>query len=346
MSLLSEIHEQPAVLARLLAEESDHISSIAARIRERAPRYLVIAARGTSDNAARYAQYLFGARNRLSVALATPSLYTLYTSPPRLDGALVVGISQSGASPDLVAVLAEARRQDCATLAITNEPGSPLAQVAGDVIGLHAGPERSVAATKTYTAQLLALAMLSGGLGGPAGSGAQLARVPGWVEAALGQDTVLAAKRAAALLSNADRCVVIGRGFNYATTFELALKLKELAYVAAEPYSSADFMHGPVALVEADFPVLAVNPGGAVFAEVQAVIAEVKRRGARPIILSERDDALAQAAAPIVLPDGVPEWLSPIVAIAPGQLLAAHASLARGFDPDQPRGLQKVTRTL
>src|SRR5437588_2003699 len=276
-TLLSEIREQPSVLQRLLANELAHIGEIATAIRARRPAYVLIAARGTSDNAARYAQYLFGARNRLAVALAAPSLFTLYAAPPRLEGALVIGISQSGASPDLVAVVEQARQQGCATLAVTNNPRSPLARAAEHVVCLHAEEERSIAATKTYSAELFALAMLSGALDESRAAGALLARVPDLVSEALQRQTDGAISNAAERLAPAERCVVIGRGFNYATTFEIALKLKELAYIAAEPYSSADFMHGPIALVDEGLPVVVVNPSGAVFQEVQQVTNEVKK---------------------------------------------------------------------
>ena len=277
-TLLSEIREQPSVLRRLLANESAPIEKIAGHLRARPPAYILIAARGTSDNAARYAQYLFGARNRLAVALAAPSLFTLYAAPPRLEGALVIGISQSGASPDLVAVVEQARQQGCATLAVTNDAASPLARAAEHVVCLHAEEERSIA-------------MLSHALDESRADGALLARVPDLVAETLQRQTDGAITKAAEYLAPAERCVVIGRGFNYATAFEIALKLKELAYIAAEPYSSADFMHGPIALVDEALPVVVVNPSGAVFGEVQQVTNEVRRRGAKPIIISDRDEA-------------------------------------------------------
>ena len=345
--LLAEIREQPDALRRLLAQERAHIDEIAARVRAYAPRYAVLAARGTSDNAARYAQYALGAANRLSVVLSTPSLYTRYAAPPRMDGALVVGISQSGASPDLIEVVAEGRRQGCLTLAVTNIPDSALAQTAELVLPLHAGEERSTAATKTYTAQLLAVAMLSAAWSGDAALWAELEQAPEWVAQALAlAEDAGAAARAAQHLAAADHCVVIARGYNFATAHETALKAKELALVAAEPYSSADFLHGPIALIESGFPVIVVNASGAVAEEVQAMLAEIVRRGARPVVISDRAESLALAGAPIALPAGMPEWLSPLAAIAPAQLLAYHLTRARGFDPDRPRGIQKVTKTV
>jgi len=342
--LLREIAEQPESLRRLLTDGASEVEAIAHALRARAVRHVVIAARGSSDNAARYAQYVFGAFNRLTVTLATPSLFTRYLSPPRMDDALVVGISQSGESPDLVAVVEEGRRQGCATLAITNAAGSPLTEVADHTLLLRAGPERSVAATKTYTAQLLALAMLSAAVGDDARRREELQAVPSHVAAALDVDDG-AIDAAAAALEDAGHGVVIGRGFNYATAFEISLKAKELAYVAVEPYSAADFQHGPIALIDTGFAAIVVNVAGAVSQEVEELLRAITARGARPVVLSNLDSSLSLALAPLRLPVGIPEWLSPIAAVVPGQLLAFHLSRHRGFDPDQPRGLSKVTRT-
>ena len=335
--LLSEIAEQPSVLERLLAEAAAEVEAIAATVRARNIHHVVIAARGSSDNAARYAQYLFGAHNRLTVTLATPSLVTRYRTPPVMTGALVVGISQSGESPDLVAVVDEGRRQGCATLAVTNVAGSPLTAVADHTILLRAGKERSIAATKTYTAQLTALAMLSTALSQNGEWLQQLARVPAHVAAAHGVDRE-AVMAAAATLKDAGHGVVLGRGFNFATAFEAALKAKELAYVAVEPYSSADFQHGPIALIDTGFAAVVINAAGAVSSEVEDLLRTIGERGARPVVISNVPSSLALAAAPIPIPADMPEWLSPIAAIVPGQLLAFHLSRLRGFDPDRRVG--------
>jgi len=342
--LLSEIAEQPSVLERLLAEAAPEVEAIAAAVRARGIHHVVIAARGSSDNAARYAQYVFGAHNRLTVTLATPSLVTRYRTPPVMAGALVVGISQSGESPDLIAVVDEGRRQGCLTLAVTNVAGSPLTSAADHTITLRAGKERSIAATKTYTAQLTALAMLSTAISQNGEWAQQLAKVPAFVAAAhaVDRDAVLAA---AGALQHAGHGVVLGRGFNFATAFEAALKAKELAYVAVEPYSSADFQHGPIALIDTGFAAVVINAAGAVSSEVEDLLRTISERGARPVVISNVPSSLALAAAPIPIPADMPEWLSPIAAIVPGQLLAFHLSRLRGFDPDQPRGLKKVTKT-
>ncbi len=342
--LLSEIAEQPSVLERLLAEAAAEVEAIAATVRARNIHHVVIAARGSSDNAARYAQYLFGAHNRLTVTLATPSLVTRYRTPPVMTGALVVGISQSGRVARSRRRGRRGRRQGCATLAVTNVAGSPLTAVADHTIVLRAGKERSIAATKTYTAQLTALAMLSTAISQNDEWRQQLARCPPFV--AVGPRRRPRGRlAAAAALKHAGHGVVLGRGFNFATAFEAALKAKELAYVAVEPYSSADFQHGPIALIDTGFAAVVINAAGAVSGEVEDLLRTIVERGARPVVISNVPSSLALAAAPIPIPADMPEWLSPIAAIVPGQLLAFHLSRLRGFDPDQPRGLKKVTKT-
>jgi glucosamine--fructose-6-phosphate aminotransferase (isomerizing) len=322
----------------------DEFALAADTLRRTQPTHLVIAARGTSDNAARYAQYLFAAHNRLTVALATPSVYDLYRTPPSLEGALVMGISQSGASPDIVAVLAEARRQGRPTVAITNDPGSPIAQVADHCLSLGAGPERSVAATKTYTSELLALALLSAHWTQNPDLFQALEALPAALDQVLALDPEIA--RQAPRYTYASEAVVLGRGFNYCTTFEIALKLKELTYIVAEPYSSADFRHGPVAIVERGFPVVAVAPRGVVFPDMLDLLKKLAGQEAELIVISDADEALELARTPLRLPPGLPEWLTPFACVVPGQLLALHISLAKGYDPDHPRTITKVTRTV
>lgn len=344
MSLHEEIREQPAALARLLDTQEAAVREVARAIGRHDVRWVMLAARGTSDNAGLYAQYVWGGRNRLPVAMATPSLFTHYGTPPRLDGALVVGISQSGQSPDIVSVLAEGRRQGAPTLAITNDPRSALAQEATWVVETCAGDELAVAATKTYTTQLVAIALLSAALRGEEEDTAALRRVPLAVEAALELDATIA--EAAPRYGAMTRCVVLGRGFHYATACEWALKLEELTYAVAEPYSTADFRHGPLAIVSNRFPVLAAVPGGAVYADVMALLAAVvKERGADLVAISDQEEALALARTPLRLASGLPEWLVPIASIVPAQLFSYHLARAMGRDTEAPRGLSKVTKT-
>ncbi len=328
MTLRSEIFEQPEVLARLLRTQAAPVREMAAAVHGRGVQSVFIAARGSSDNAALYGKYLWGSLNRLPVALATPSLFTVYRTPPRLAGSLVVGISQSGESPDIVSVVEEGRAQGALTLAITNEPSSPLAAAAELVLDTGAGPERAVAATKTYTTQLLAMALLCAATRGDERLVAGLERVPELVGESLALEESMPA--AAAGFRGMERCVVLGRGFNYATAYEWSLKLKEMAYVVAEPYSSADFRHGPVAMVSDGLPVLAVAVAGAVFDDLLALLRSlVADSQARLLVLSNEERALALAQTPLRLPRDLPEWLSPLVSIVPAQLFCYH--LTRGL---------------
>ena len=342
--LYREIHEQPDVTARLLQRQRGNAEALAAEIQRRGIGGVVIAARGTSDNAARYAQYLLASANGLVVGLATPSLFTVYKTPPRFGNLLVLGISQSGKSPDIVSVVAEGKRQGALTAAITDFPDSDLGRTADYVLNLSAGEEKSIAATKTYTAELAAIALLSVVLNGDAGRREMLDRIPEQIAQALDVENQIA--QVAERYRYMQSCVVIGRGYNYATAFELSLKLKELTYTVVEPYSSADFMHGPLAMVASGFPVITIAPSGQMLPDMMAFMDTIKQRQAELLVISDDPAALGMARVPLRLPAGVPEWLSPLTSIVPGQLFAMYLAHARDYDVDRPRGLHKVTETL
>ena len=350
MALQDEIFEQPAALRRLLDAQQENVDRIAASLRERDVRFVYVAARGTSDHAGLYGKYLLGIHNRLPVALAAPSIFSLYAphhgGAPELRHALVIGISQSGQSPDIVSVLTEARRQGAATLAITNSPSSPLAEASEWVIDTCAGPESAVAATKSYTTQLLALAMLS--VSWPTDDAetrrAELRAVPDLVEKVL--ELAPQIERDAVRYRFMERCVILGRGFQLATAAEWALKMKELTYVVAESYPPSDFRHGPIAIVEPGFPILALAGSGPVFDDALSLLVELRERGADLLVISDRQEALALGRAAFKLPPDMPEWTAPIPAIVPGQLFSLYLTREKGFDPEEPRGLRKVTRTL
>ena len=324
----AEIEEQPEVASRLLERGGPAAKAIGARVRDGAPRGFVIAARGSSDNAALYAKYLFGARNRALVALAAPSLFTHYAHPPRIEGTCVIGISQSGESPDVIAVVEEGRRQDALTVAITNEADSRLARTAELVLSMEAGPELSVPASKTYTASLVALAMISQAIDPDPTFEAAIARIPDAMREALRGEA-----RVKPLVTPllGPRAVVLGRGFNFSTAEEIALKLSETSYVLARAWSLADFEHGPIAIVEAGLPVLIVDGGGPVAAGLDALRDRLEAKGCHVLYL--QDDS------------GLPEELTPVTLAVLGQLLALLVAGARGVDPDRPRTIQKVTRT-
>ncbi len=268
----------------------------------------------------------------------------MYKAAPRLTGALVVGISQSGQSPDIIEVLEAGKRQGRPTLAITNDGASPLAAIADHVVELHAGPERSVAATKTYTAQLAVMALFAATWSGDSQHLSALQQLPGAIKVTL--QVVPEIVHRVEHYRYMDRCVIIGRGYNHATSFELALKLKELTYVMATAYSSADFRHGPIATIESGSPVFLVMPAGATFDDMLDLAGELLQRSAELLVISESKQAFSLARTAFPIAPGVPEWLSPLTAIIPGQLFALHLALAKGLNPDVPRGLQKVTRTL
>ncbi|PDV98389.1 SIS domain-containing protein [Candidatus Chloroploca asiatica] len=344
MTLLEEIREQPAVLQGLLDHARTQVAAVANAIRARRVQYVYLVARGTSEHAGIYGQYVFGAFNGLPVALGAPSLFTVYERPPQVANALVVGVSQSGQSPDIVAVLAEGRRQGALTLAITNDPQSPLAEAAELSLAIQAGPERAVAATKTYTGELMLFAMLSAALADDPAMWVALERVPAAAAEALLLDPEIVA--AAEHFRAMRECVVLGRGFHFATALEWSLKLKELAYVIAERYSTAEFQHGPIALVEPGFAILAVAPTDPGLAPVRDLLIRMRaNQGAQLLILSDDPATLKEATVGLRLPTGVAPWLMPLVSIIPAQLFCHHLTIARGLNPATPRGLNKVTLT-
>lgn len=342
MSLWDEIQSQPEILDRFIEEHWDETQGTASWMSGLDFTHVVMAARGSSDNAARYAQYLWGAHNALNVALAAPSLYTHYASPPDLAGSLMVGISQSGESPDLLAVMHSARKQGRPTLAITNNPDSPMAGKADRHLDIAAGPELAVAATKSYTNQLLAVAALSAAIDGDDALYDEMRAVPETVARTLdGSDQIAEAAQA---LRDETRCVAIGRGYNHSTAFEWALKIAELSYIVAQPFSAADFRHGPLALVEPGLAVLAVVTDGPLFADVAGLIDSVRSGGARVTAISDREDCPADDL--LMLASGLPEWLTPIPVTVAAQVFTYHLALARGHDPDNPRAIHKVTKTI
>ena len=344
MSLIDEIHEQPQAIRKLLNSQGEAIATIAGQVRAHGIEYIYLAARGTSKNAGRYAQYLIGAVNRLPIALAPPSLFSIYHHPPLLKNALVIGVSQSGRSPDIISVIEEARRQEVVSMAVTNSPVSPMADAAEFILDISCGPEVAVAATKTYTNSLAALALFSAELAENAEMKRALENVPAWMEEMLGREDEIAQQ--AASFCSMNHCVVLGRGYNYATVNEWSLKMKELSGVMAEPYSSADFLHGPIAMVKGDFPVLNVAPSGIAYPPLYELLRRLREeRRAEIYSITDRDEVLQLSRAGQRLPQGIPEWLTPLIAIIPGQLFAYHLTRYKGLDPDNPSGLSKVTET-
>jgi len=341
--LISEIKEQPEVIHQLIAKETSNIQSIAEKVNG-IFKYILIAARGTSDNAARYAQYVLGAFNRIQVALATPSLFTIYDSPPDLSEALVLGISQSGQSPDIISVLEEAKKQNRPTLCITNNPKSPLAATSDFVITLHAGSEKAVAATKTYTSSLISIALFSTALAKDNNRLNEISQLPEILNQVIHES--LGVIGSAERYRYIDSCVVIGRGFNYCTAYEIALKVKELSRVVTVPYSSADFKHGPIAIVRPGIPIIVISHSGPMGEHIDQFSNHLLELGAEIIAITDQPPLLKKSKVGFNIVRGIPEWLSPISNILPGQLLARQLAIEKNLNLDQPEGLSKVTETF
>lgn len=341
--LEQEIAQQPEVIRRLISEQVEQAVRIAAAIRAFDPAFVSIAARGTSDNAGRYAQYLMGIQARLPVMLATPSVHTLYEAPPNLRRALVIAISQSGQSEDIYRVVADAKTQGALTISLTNDASSRLAQAADFHLDLLAGPELSVAATKSYTAQLTAVALLTTALLEHQSLYDELQHLPGWVAETLQLSETV--PRWTERYRYMERFVAVGRGYNYCTAFEISLKVKELNSIISEQYSEADFRHGPIAIVQPGFPAMVIAPHGAPYQGLVDLLDRLHERKAECLVISNHEQALAYAHNKMRLPM-MPEWLTPITAVIPGQIFAMHLAVAKGLSVDRPEGLTKVTNTI
>ena len=342
--MLEEIAQQPEALARTIAEERGKVARLGERLRARDVDLIVLVARGSSDNAALFGRYLLEIITGIPVALAAPSVNTLYGARLRLDRALVVAVSQSGEGEDINRVLEMARAAGaCCTVGITNEPDSSMTKFVDETLLTHGGRERSVAATKTYTGQLLHFYMLAEAL---AGGGVKLGyeAIPDYAARALELRTEV--EQLVERYVFMENCVVVGRGLIYANAFEMALKLMETCYVVAERFSSADFLHGPLAVVERHFPIFAFAPPGVTLAGVRELLARLKELRADTLVFTSDAEAAALSTRALMLPGEIDEMLAVIPYIIPAQLFAALLANAKDLDPDAPRSLAKVTRTL
>ena len=337
--MMSEIRQQPDVLARILAESRTRLADVAQALRDRPPRFVLFVARGTSDHAALYAKYLVETKLGLAAGLVSPSTMTVYDSRPSMRDVLFVAVSQSGGSPDLLEPVMRARAGGALTLAVTNAPDSPLARATEFHLDILAGPERAVAATKTYIAELLTLFLLVECL---TGRRDDLAYLPERAAAVLDLDAQI--EDLATRYRFAEQLVVTARGYNYATARETALKLMETSYLVASAFSGADLLHGPMAMIHRGFPVLAIVPPGPGSLALQPVLQRLAEIGADTFAIGDATAARLGTVG-LILPDLGPEALSPILAVLPMQQFAFHLARRRGLDPDQPRGLQKITET-
>ena len=350
--MLDEIRQQPAALDRILRGELRHVAQLRKSLAARRPKFIILAARGTSDNAAQFGRYLLEITTGIPVSLAAPSIFTIYNASVNFADALVVAISQSGESTDTNYVLQRARQQGALTVGITNESASSLAGLAEHVFLVRAGREKSVAATKTYTGQLLALYLLAYALGAEIDLD-DLRRIPDFAAAALKLEPSITER--AERYCFMDHTVVVGRGLNYSNAFEFALKLMETCYVVAERFSSADLMHGPIAMVDADFPLFLFTPPGATWPSQRDMLDKLDTLKAETLTITDQSntEAVARKGRAIVVParlackGGMPaDLLTPIPYIIPAQLFAACLADQKGLNPDRPRTLEKVTLTM
>jgi glutamine---fructose-6-phosphate transaminase (isomerizing) len=341
--MMKEILEQPEALRRTFKAERAHAREFAALARAKKFRLIVLVARGTSDNAALFGKYLFEMTSRIPVSLAAPSIDTLYHAELDMRDALVIGISQSGEGTDINRVLNSARRQGAYTVGITNEARSAIAEAVNDLFLVRAGKQHSVAATKTYTGQVMVLYLLAAALS-PQVELESISEIPGHVQETL--------KLSAEIRELVERyrymrqCVVVARGINYANAYELGLKLMETSYIVAERFSSADFLHGPIALIERDFPVLMFLPPGKTFRDLSRLADRLHKLRAETVAITYSGARVPSTTRVIRVPGTIPEIYTPIPYIVPGQLFAAHLAAVKGLDPDKPRSLQIVTRTV
>jgi glutamine---fructose-6-phosphate transaminase (isomerizing) len=342
--MLDEIFEQPTVLEKTLAAESEKYKKLGAHLRQKDIDLVVIVARGSSDNAALFGRYLIEVTCGIPVSLAAPSVYTLYDAKLNLSRALVVGVSQSGEGVDINLVLESAKKAGATTLGITNEAASSMASIVDETMLIHAGRERSVAATKTYTGQMLHFYMLASALGALGGKDQGVEEIPNFANLSLElKDKVADLVDRYVFMEN---CVVVGRGMNYGNSYELALKLMETCYVVAERFSSADFFHGPLAIVERRFPVVMFAPSGVTQKSSIELLHRLHELGADCLSITNDTEISKLAPNSLMLSNDIDEFLSPIPFIIPAQLFAALLSEAKGLDPDAPRSLEKVTKTI
>jgi glutamine---fructose-6-phosphate transaminase (isomerizing) len=330
-----EIAEQPSAVSSTLAALEEPAAALAAAMRARSVDRIVLIARGSSDHAAVYGRYLLEGRCGIVTALAAPSLYTTYRAPVDLRGALAIGVSQSGETPEIVSALEYAASRGALTAGVTNAAGSALAGAVEHPLVTRAGDERSVAATKTFSAQLAAFAALASALGAVE-LRAGLALIAGLMTETI-ERSERAAHEAAESLVEDTAAICVARGFSYAVALEAALKLKETSAIWAEGFSSADLRHGPTAAVTSATPALVLHAGGPLEQDIVALEGELRSRGA-PVVSIGPGCALPTAAVPC-------EELAPFTLVIPAQLLAERLARLRGRDPDHPAGLRKVTET-
>lgn len=341
--MLAEIEQQPEVIERTINREGPKIAAFGARLKARPPRLIVLVARGSSDNACLFGRYLLEMSTGIPVSLAAPSVCTLYKSKLDLRDTLVIGVSQSGEGVDINMVLTSAKKAGATTLAITNEAQSTMAGLTDETFLIHAGREKSVAATKTYTGQLLIFHLLARAMSDSLAK-LEVERIPELASRSLTLKSQI--QELVQRYTFMEKCIVIGRGLNYCNAFEFSIKLMETCYIVAERFSGADFLHGPIALIAPRFPVFMIAPPGPTLKGSREILTKLKELGAETLVVSSEENVCKMASRAIKLPEKVDELLSTIPYAIPAQLFAGYLAAERGLSPDKPRSLEKVTRTI
>ncbi len=339
--MLKEISEQPVVLERTIHAEQKKVEKLGEFLKKKDIDLIIIAARGSSDNAALFGRYLFEITTGIPVSLCAPSVFTLYNAKLKLNRALVIGVSQSGEGVDINKVLDSAKNSGAFTIGITNQAESSMSKIADETLLTHAGREKSVAATKTYTGQMLHFYMLASAL---SGSELEYKKIPQYCDTSLKLETEI--EELVQRYVFMENCVVVGRGLNYGNSYELALKLMETCYVVAERFSSADFFHGPLAIIERRFPVILFAPSGVTKTSNIDLLKRLKELHADSLSITNDKTVASLSSHVLQMPKEIEEFLSPIPFIIPAQLFAAYLAEAKGINADAPRSLSKVTKTI
>ena len=341
--MIQEITEQPVVLERTIQSERAKVEKLGEFLRGKDIDLIVLVARGSSDNASLFGRYLLEVTTGIPVSLSAPSVYTLYNAKLNLKRSLVIGVSQSGEGTDINTVLESAKDSGAFTIGITNEADSSMSKIADETLLIHAGREKSVAATKTYTGQMLHFYMLAAALADEKNK-INFEKIPHFAAQALQlRHEVEQLVERYVFMEN---CVVVGRGMNYGNSYELALKLMETCYVVAERFSSADFFHGPLAIVERRFPAILFAPTGVTKQSSIDLLKRLQELHADSLTITNDEEIAGLSSRSLMMPKDIDEFLSPIPFILPAQLFAALLSQAKGIDADAPRSLSKVTRTI
>ena len=341
-NMRQEIGQQPEVMALLIQMGQQMVKPLADEFRKRDIRFAMIAARGTSDNAAQYAKYRFEIELGIPVVLAAPSAFTLYGGKMNLSQTLVIGISQSGRGADVVEVVSAGRAAGALTAGITNDDTSELAQTAEYVLNCSCGVEKGFAATKTYTSTMALIALLVADLSGDDA-------LPLLTQVKAGMEHALSIEDKIAQLAERYRymraCFTLARGYNYCTAHEAALKMMETSGTLAKSYSAADFMHGPLSVANDGFPCFLFAPEGRGYATMLQLANTLKERRAEIIVYSDQPEIQQMATKCVKISGFKDERISPIAMIIYAQLFACHLTMTRGMNPDDSKGLSKVTIT-